>query len=76
MELAALVEEEQPALRDQFAGERRFERRFPGVAAHLPLFVQGYERSRESAAAILSFLEARFEVSPAMARAIRELCER
>ena len=75
VDLAALVEAERPAPRDQFAGERRFERRFPGVAASLPLFVQGYARSRESAAAILGFLEAHFEVSPAMARAIRELCE-
>ena len=75
VELAALVEEEQPAPRDQFAGERRFERRFPGVAASLPQFAQGYQRSRESAAAILGFLEAHFAVNPAMARAIRELCE-
>ena len=75
VELAALVEAERPAPRDQFAGERRFERRFPGVTARLPEFVQGYARSRESALAILGFLEARFEVNPAMARAVRELCE-
>jgi hypothetical protein len=37
--------------------------------------MQGYERSRESALAILAFLERRFEVNAAMAAAVRALCE-
>lgn len=73
VELAARVEQAQPVPRDLFTGERRFEARFPGVAQRLPSFVQGYERNRESAAAILEFLEAHFAVNPAMAAAVRRL---
>ncbi len=72
--LAGLVEPEQPAYRDPFTGERRFEQRFPGVAGSLMDFIQGYESSRECALAILGFLSRHFEVNPAMAAAIRELC--
>jgi hypothetical protein len=43
------------------------------VASELPRFTQGHERSPESALAILEFLERHFEVSPALAEAIREL---
>jgi hypothetical protein len=73
VELAARVEQAQPAQRDLFTGERRFEARFPGVAQSLPAFVQGYARNRESAAAILDFLEAHFPVNAAMAAAVRRL---
>ncbi len=71
--LANQIEVNQPAFADPFSGERRFERRFPGVARQLPEFMQGYERSRESALAILAFLERHFQVNQAMAAAIRGL---
>lgn len=74
LELMQQREPEQPGGRDQFALERRFEQRFPVTAQALPAFIQGYERSRESALAILEFMEAHFEVNPAMAQAIRALC--
>lgn len=73
LNLAPLIEPETPAFADQFNAERRFEKRFPKTAAHLPHFVQGYERSRESALAILAFLEAHFEVNPAIKAAIVRL---
>jgi hypothetical protein len=65
-----------PALagRDEFALERRVERRHPDIAPYLPRWLQGYERNRESALAILKFLEARFTVPETMAAAIRRLC--
>lgn len=75
VELADKIEDAQPAHRDIFTPERRFEQRFPGVAAHLPQFVKGYERSPESALAVLAFLEAHFEVNKALAAQIRALCE-
>jgi lincosamide nucleotidyltransferase len=75
MELAQIVEAPSAVGRDPFAEERRFERRFPGLAAELASFMQGYGRNRESALAILAFLERRFEVNPAIAAAIRALCE-
>ncbi len=74
LELVAQMEKESPVSRDRFANERRFEQRYPGFTAQLPYFIQGYERSVDSAQAILDFLEAHFEVNPAMARAIRRLC--
>lgn len=58
---------------DQFSRERRFEQRFPARAGELAAMLQGYERSPESALAILAFLEARFPVSPAIAQAIRAM---
>jgi len=73
LELAALIEKEGPAPKDIFSMERRFEKRFPQVAQELPNFVQGYDRSPESALAILLFLEQHFEVNPAIAAAIRQL---
>ncbi len=74
LELAERIEPEGDAGRDCFSNERRFEQRFPGLANELPAFQQGYGQSRESARAILDFLERRFEVNAAMARAIREMC--
>ena len=75
LELAALVEQETPRSRDAFANERRFERRFPAIAEELPRFIQGYERTRESARAILDWLEGHFEIDRSMAQAVRLLCD-
>jgi hypothetical protein len=75
LELAALVEKEKPLPRDIFANERRFERRFPALAEELPHFIQGYERTRESARAILHWLEGHFEINRAMAQAVHQLCD-
>jgi lincosamide nucleotidyltransferase B/F len=74
LELAARIEVEQPAFKDQFSGERRFEQRFPELARQLPQFMTGYEGSPQSALAILEFLECHFEVDPQIAAAIRDLC--
>jgi hypothetical protein len=60
--------------RDPFVNERRFEQRFPDLVSEISTWVQGYERNRESALAILAFLEIHFEVNHAMTRAIRALC--
>lgn len=72
--LAEWIETAQPAPRDVFVNERRFEQRYPRLAQQLGVCLQGYERNSQSALAILSLLEQHFEVSPAMANAIRELC--
>lgn len=72
-----LIEQAEPAQsghRDPFARERRYEQRFPEVAQLLPAFIQGYNRSPDSALAILQFMEQHFAINPAMARVIRELC--
>ena len=74
LELAETIEPEQNVTRDIFVNERRFEARHPVIARELPSWTQGYERNRESALAILSFLERHFEVNEAMADAVRELC--
>jgi len=75
LELAATVERPSPVVADPFAVDRRFEQRFPGLTAELGSFMQGYERSRESALAILAFLERHFQVNSAMAAAIRARSE-
>lgn len=73
LELAEIIETEAGLPRDPFALERRFEQRHPRVAASLPEFTQGYERSPESAKAILAFFDNHFDVNPAMKQAIAAL---
>ena len=60
VELSAYLEDEQPAQRDLFIGERRYEQRFPRTTPQMAHFMQGYDRSRESALAILEFSGAAF----------------
>lgn len=74
LKLSAEIESEQPAHVDQFNVERRYEQRFPQTAALLPQFVQGYDHSIESALALLAWLDAHFDVNPAIKAAIMELC--
>ena len=61
--------------RDAFGLERRFEQRHPEAAARLPDFLQGYARNRESALAILDYLESNFEVNRMMVGEIRRLLD-
>lgn len=74
LELAEYIEPEQNGTRDIFANERRFEARQPELAVEIPFWTQGYERNRQSALAVLSFLERHFEINETMAKAIRRLC--
>ena len=76
LELADHIEPGQEVTRDIFANERRFEAGHPVIAGEISSWLQGYERNRESTLAILSFLERHFEVNEAMAKAVRQLCER
>ena len=73
LELAPFLEPETSIARDVFAPMRRFEQRFPRMAAHLPAFQPGYDRTPEAAAAMLDFLAARFPLNEAMVAAIRRL---
>lgn len=59
--------------RDPFAPDRRVEQRLPQAGALLPAFAQGYDRTPESAAALLDFLCSRYPVNIAVAAAIRAL---
>jgi lincosamide nucleotidyltransferase len=74
LELAPHLETPTNAHRDPFANERRFEQRHPTLAQHLPNFIQGYDRSPQSAAAILTFLEQHFPIPAPLATEIRRLC--
>jgi lincosamide nucleotidyltransferase B/F len=74
LELAHEPGREPPAGADAFAMERRYEARYPSMAHALPGFMQGYDRTRESALTILEFLERHFPVNPRMAHFIRGLC--
>lgn len=72
LELIELIEPARPVPRDPFVNERRFEQRFPALIPQFSTWMQGYEKNRESALAILGFLEGHFEVNEAIATAIRE----
>jgi len=73
LELAERIEPSTFTSRDVFVPERRYEQRHPSIAQALPSFMQGYERSVESAQAILLFLECHFEVNPFLKQALLEL---
>ena len=73
LELVEIIETPKQAHRDPFVNERRFEQRYPGLVSQLSLCTQGYQRNRESALAILEFLEKHFAVNEAMAKEIRAL---
>lgn len=75
LELAEHITDPTIDNQDLFDLERRFEQRYPELAKKLPLFVQGYEKNAESAQEILAFLDAHFEVNPAMKTAILKLCD-
>lgn len=73
IELGQLVLVEEPISRDLFMNDRRIEARLPDLASQLPRMAQGYEKTPDSAAEILRFLEKHFPVNEAIAREIRAL---
>jgi lincosamide nucleotidyltransferase B/F len=73
LELVEYIDVPMEVHRDPFANERRFEQRYPSLVPPLTLWAQGYERNRESALAILEFLEKHFDINDAMAKEIQEL---
>lgn len=75
IELASLLEEQQPGLQDLFALERRVEQRLPALAVTLPTFAPGYEQSLSAAKAILQFLDDNFNINQKMKLEILKLCE-
>lgn len=73
LDLTTHIMPAQPAHPDMFGRDRRYEQHFPDAATHLPHFMQGYDKSCESAQAILDFLDTHFAINPAMKRAIETL---
>jgi hypothetical protein len=73
VELSSYAEPQQVSDADPFAAERRYEQRFPQTSRRLASFMHGYEKSPESAEAILEFLEAHFDVNQHLAQRIRQL---
>ncbi|MDU2242835.1 MAG: hypothetical protein E7E23_19915 [Paenibacillus sp.] len=71
-----LLEPEVDHFPDPFGNERRAESRFPGLAEHLPVMLQGYVRLPESALQILDFLESVYPVNQPLSEAIRQLARR
>jgi hypothetical protein len=73
IELSTVMSPPGNATVDPFDGPRRYEQRFPALAVVLPDILQGYERTPESAAALLALLDAHFQVDPAIKAAIESL---
>jgi hypothetical protein len=68
-------EQEHPNIRDRYQHERRYEQRFPGMAAWLPRIVPGYDRAPESALALLEMIGHYTPVDPSMKREIISLAQ-
>ncbi|HEV2238506.1 MAG TPA: hypothetical protein VGR57_17745, partial [Ktedonobacterales bacterium] len=76
VELAPSFESPAPEVSaDPFAVARRFERRYPETARHLPEFLRGYAGTVESARAILGFIEAHVTVNDAIKQRILEMSD-
>ncbi len=75
VELITMKTAPAPGDADPFSPERRLELRFPGLATLLPGFVQGYDRTPESAEAILNYVCREYAVNEALAATIRSLCK-
>jgi lincosamide nucleotidyltransferase len=76
LELAPYIEDGQAGHSDPFDKDRRFEQRYPQMAAELPRFQPGYEKSPQAALAILNFIEQHFTVNGPMKEVILALCGR
>jgi hypothetical protein len=59
---------------DPYTKARRFESRYPGIETELKSMLQGYERTRESALAMLAWLDRIYTVNPLMKVGIVSLC--
>jgi len=73
MELVEQIESAAPGHRDEFNIERRFEQRYPQAAVKISGMMLGYEHNRESALAVLSFLDEQFDINISMKQAVLEL---
>ena len=73
LELAERIATSASSAGDVFAPERRYEQKYPSIAKELPAFMQGYDRSIESAQAILLFLERYFPVNESLKQRLMEL---
>ena len=73
LDLTSLIEVEHPAYKDRFGNERRFEQRFPDTAVLLPQLMQGYDKTPQSAQAILQFLDTHFTINQAIKNATLKL---
>lgn len=74
LELAELAVSPRNVPPDAFTTERRFEQRFSNLVEAVAACMQGYHRNRESALAVLAFLERYFTVNEDIAAAIRSYC--
>lgn len=76
LDLVPHIEANASCLIDEWAGERRLEQQYPQLAAHLPAMQQGYDKTPESALAILAYIEAHFAVNAAIKAELLKLCSK
>lgn len=73
LELQETLNASEQGFPDPFNRERRLEHRYPEFGKCMADFVQGYERTPESALALLGWFEQHFVVNWAIAKTIRDL---
>jgi len=76
IELIEMTHKQQPGYKDIYNRDRRFEFRHPEFTAQLPSLLQGYDKTAQSALAILEVTEKLFGVDRAMKQKIIALIER
>ncbi|MBA4383242.1 MAG: hypothetical protein C0410_00760 [Anaerolinea sp.] len=74
LELSEMLESATLIDGDEFNIERRYEQRYPASSKALPEMLQGYEKNRESAISVVSFLEEHYTINPFMKQAVLDLC--
>lgn len=62
--------------KDDFQNDRRYELRYPEVAKHLPMMMQGYDRTPQSAIYLVEFLDKTFNINRKMRDRIINLAKK
>ncbi len=70
-----IKKEENSSKRDLFSNERRVEQRFQDIKNYLSTFAQGYDKTKESAIAIINFIDSNFKINSFMKEKILNLCD-
>lgn len=75
MELVEHIEKEKSDFKDKYSRERRFETRFPETAEKLGSFLSGYDKVKESAEAMIEFVDKYYPLNEAMKNVLLNMCK-
>lgn len=76
LELLYMTEQgDNKVFKDIYSKERRIENRFPWLSEYMSKFLQGYDKTKESARELINYLDEKYKVNKFMKETILKLCE-